>query len=48
MLELKEEALEQIKDKKYYISLQDRGIKDITFVGMVFYKKLVKIKSLKY
>ncbi len=43
-----EEALEQIKDKKYYISLQDRGVKDITFVGMAFYKKLVNIKSLEY
>ena len=43
-----EEALEQIKDKKYYISLQDRGIKNITFVGMAFYKKLVNIKSLEY
>jgi hypothetical protein len=43
-----EEALEQIKDKKYYISLQDRGIKEITFVGMAFYKKFVKIKSLEY
>ena len=40
-----EKALEQIKDKKYYISLQDRGVKEITFVGMAFYKKLVKIKS---
>ena len=43
-----EEALEQIKDKKYYVSLQDRGIKEITFVGMAFYKKFVKIKSLEY
>lgn len=43
-----EEALEQIKDRKYYISLQDRGVKDITFVGMAFYKKLVNIKSLEY
>ena len=42
------EALEQIKDKKYYISLEERGIKDITFVGMAFYKKLVNIKSLEY
>ena len=40
-----EEALEQIK---YYVSLQDRGIKEITFVGMAFYKKFVKIKSLEY
>ena len=43
-----EEALEQIKDKKYYVSLQDRGIKEITFVGMAFYKKFVKIKNLEY
>ena len=43
-----EEALEQIKDKKYFVSLQDRGIKEITFVGMAFYKKFVKIKSLEY
>ena len=43
-----EEALEQIKDKKYYVSLQDRGIKELTFVGMAFYKKFVKIKSLEY
>ena len=43
-----EEALEQIKDKKYYVSLEERGIKDITFVGMAFYKKLVNIKSLEY
>ena len=43
-----EEALKQIKDKKYYVSLQDRGIKEITFVGMAFYKKFVKIKSLEY
>ena len=43
-----EEALEQIKDKKYYVSLQDRGIKEITFVGMAFYKKFVKIKNLEH
>ena len=43
-----EEALEKIKDKKYYVSLQDRGIKEIIFVGMAFYKKFVKIKSLEY
>ena len=43
-----EEALEQIKDKKYFVSLQDRGIKEIIFVGMAFYKKFVKIKSLEY
>ena len=41
-------TLEQIKDKKYFVSLQDRGIKEIIFVGMAFYKKFVKIKSLEY
>ena len=43
-----DEALEQIKDKKYYVSLQDKGIKEIIFVGMAFHKKFVKIKSLEY
>ena len=40
-----EEALEQIKDKKYYIELEKRGIKEMTFLGIAFYKKLLKIKS---
>ena len=43
-----DEALEQIKDKKYYVSLQDKGIKEIIFVGMAFHKKFVKIKNLEY
>ena len=40
-----EEALEQIKDKKYYIELEKRGIKEMTFLGIAFYKKFLKIKS---
>ena len=43
-----EEALEQIKDKKYYIELEKRGIKEMTFLGIAFYKKLLKIKSSEY
>ena len=40
-----EEALEQIKDKKYYIELEKRGIKEMTFLGIAFYKKFLKIKN---
>ena len=40
-----DEALEQIKDKKYYIELEKRGIKEMTFLGIAFYKKFLKIKS---
>ena len=44
-LEEKAEAgLKQIEDKKYYLALKDKGIKNITFIGMAFYKKLVKVK----
>ena len=42
------EGLEEIEDKKYYIELRKKGIKDITFIGMAFYKKLVKIKAKNY
>ena len=42
------EGLKQIKDKKYYIKLEKRGIKEMTFLGIAFYKKLLKIKSLEY
>ena len=42
------EGLEQIEDKKYYIELGKRGIKDITFIGMAFYKKFVKMKAKNY
>ena len=48
LIEKAEEAIKQIEDKKYYIFLQNRGIKDVLFVGMAFYKKLVKIKSKSY
>ena len=42
------EGLKQIEDKKYYMELEKRGIKEMTFLGMAFYKKLLKIKSLEY
>ena len=37
------EALEQIINKKYNIGLVEKGIKDITYIGVAFYKKQVKI-----
>ena len=43
-----EEALEQIKDKKYYIELEKRGIKEMTFLGIAFYKKFLKIKNFEH
>ena len=46
--EKSKEALKQIEDKKYYIPQQERGIKDITFLGIAFYKKLVKIEARNY
>ncbi|MCI6153358.1 MAG: ATP-binding protein [Fusobacterium perfoetens] len=41
------EALKQIENKKYYFTLENKGIKEIILIGMAFYKKLVKIKYLK-
>ena len=38
-----EEAIEQIIEKKYDIRLRDRGIKDVTFVGVAFCGKVVKV-----
>ena len=38
-----EEAIEQITEKKYDIGLRDRGIKDVTFVGVAFCGKIVKV-----
>ena len=38
-----EEAIEQIIEKKYDIGLKDRGIKDVTFVGVAFCGKIVKV-----
>ena len=41
------EAIEQIINKKYDTQLKERGIKDITLVGIAFFKKLLKV-SYKY
>ena len=38
-----EEAIEQIIEKKYDIGLRDRGIKDVTFVGVAFCGKVIKV-----
>ena len=38
-----EEAIEQIIEKKYDIGLRDRDIKDVTFVGVAFCGKIVKV-----
>ncbi|MCY7009050.1 ATP-binding protein [Fusobacterium simiae] len=37
------EAIEQIIDKKYDTSLKERGIKDITLVGIAFFGKILKV-----
>ena len=37
------EAIEQIIDTKYDTQLKERGIKDITLIGIAFFGKLVKI-----
>ena len=39
------EAIEQIINKKYDIQLKERGIKDITLVGIAFFKKLLKVNK---
>ena len=38
-----QKAIEQIIEKEYNTTLKDRGIKDITLVGIAFFGKLVKI-----
>jgi len=38
-----QEAVEQIISKKYDINLKEKGIKNIIFIGMAFYGKLVKV-----
>ena len=38
-----QKAIEQIIEKKYNTTLKDRGIKDITLVGIAFFEKLAKI-----
>ncbi|PIM79854.1 AAA family ATPase [Fusobacterium pseudoperiodonticum] len=42
--EVSKEALEQIEDKKYDVSLKQNGIKDITYMGIAFCRKEIKIK----
>ena len=41
--EVSKEALKQIEDKKYDISLKQNGIKEITYVGIAFCGKQIKI-----
>ena len=41
--EVSKEALKQIEDEKYDISLKQNGIKDITYMGIAFYGKQIKI-----
>ena len=42
--EVSREALEQIEDKKYDVSLKQNGIKDITYMGIAFCGKEIKIE----
>ena len=41
--EISKEALKQIEDKKYDISLKQNGIKEITYIGIAFFGKQIKI-----
>ena len=41
--EVSKEVLKQIEDKKYDISLKQNGIKEITFIGIAFCGKQIKI-----
>ena len=40
---LSEEAITQIEEKKYDVNLKTRGIENITFVGIAFYGKNLKV-----
>ena len=40
---LSEEVIKQIEEKRYDINLKSRGIKEITFVGVAFYGKKLKV-----
>ena len=42
--EISKEALKQIEDKKYDVSLKQNGIKEIIHIGIAFYGKQIKIK----
>ena len=39
-----EERFEQIEEKKYDIELINRGVTEITYIGLAFYKKKLKMK----
>ena len=41
--EVSKEALEQIENKKYDVSLKQNGIKEITYIGIAFCGKKIKI-----
>ena len=41
--EVSKEALQQIEDKKYNVSLKQNGIKEITYIGIAFCGKQIKI-----
>ena len=40
---LSEEAITQIEEKKYGVNLKSKGIENITFVGIAFYRKNLKV-----
>ena len=42
--EISKEALRQIEDKKYDVSLKQNGVKDITYMGIAFCGKQIKIE----
>ena len=41
--EVSKEALKQIEDKKYDVTLRQNGIKEITYIGIAFFGKQIKI-----
>ena len=41
--EISKEALRQIENKKYDVSLKQNGVKDITYMGIAFCGKQIKI-----
>lgn len=40
---MSKEAIEQIKNKKYDTQLKERGIKEITLLGLAFCGKRMKV-----
>ena len=43
--EVSKESLEQIEAKKYDISLKQNGIKELTYIGIAFCGKKIRISS---